>query len=169
MAGLVDDFHAMMEAMEAELGTEFCENERKRLDEALSATFKRIIQDEEEQEFVDALSRKHVESAKEKKRGVDVSPILDGKIQFGLLFSRGTNNLQLLRTEWKGRLGLQRGRALTPEENNGVERTGIKRIKQLVAADEKVRDGTSADYNEKFFRPRYTNKDDYEWEPVRQR
>ena len=61
--------------------------------------------------FKEGFDSTHEPSAKELERGIDVAPMMEGKLQFGKLFNCG-NNLTELRKEWKGRYAAQVKRGL---------------------------------------------------------
>jgi hypothetical protein len=113
------------------------------------------------------LSDIHVQSAKEKVGGIDVSAWMRGLIQFGKIFQKNGPNLELLQAEWKGRRSEELEMELPEEEIKAIDQLGIDKLKKQIKQNEKKRtEECEEEYNAKFFKPTYTNFEDYEWSAV---
>ena len=56
---------------------------------------------------------------------------------------------------------------LVEEEINAIDRRGIDYLKKLIKKHEKKQtEQSKEEYNVKFFKPTYTNFEDYEWSAV---
>jgi hypothetical protein len=130
-------------SIESRLGTTEFKAKRKRIGENLKKTFSAVRVQQMKQYFEDAFEVQHVESAKERRKGFDVAPILDGKLQFGKLFEKNdgqqTNNVQLLKTELTKRLEADRGCERTPAEKEEMKKKGIKAVKDGIQKHEERR------------------------------
>jgi hypothetical protein len=82
-------------------------------------------------------------------------------LQLGKLFKP---NLALLREEWKGRKSARLGRALRDIEMVIIEATGIRDLKEAIKKHEAERERAEDEaHNEKFFKPLFTNAEDYQF------
>ena len=160
--------HKRLQEVKSELGEIEFKKPRDKMKASLKNPFKDTRVQEETDKFVTSLPAIHKPTAKELVRGIDESGLIQGKVQIGLLFNRG-NNLQLLRLEWKGRFSTDKGRALTADEIQTIDNTGIKDIKGIIKAHEKARDGESSKYDERFFKPLHTDPQEYEWDQVKKK
>jgi hypothetical protein len=135
--------------------------------EGMWKTFTVERQQEAKENFERVLSDIHVQSAKEKVSGIDVSAWMRGLIQFGKIFQKNGPNLVLLQVEWKGRQAEELEMELPEEEIEAIDRLGINKLKKLIKQHEKKRtEECEEEYNAKFFKPSYTNFEDYEWSAV---
>jgi hypothetical protein len=70
-------------SIERRLGTKEFKAKRKRIGENLKKTFSAVRVQQMKINFEAAFEIQHMKSAKERCKGFDVAPILDGKLQFG--------------------------------------------------------------------------------------
>jgi hypothetical protein len=140
-----DNFNKSVETMKGRLRNTF--------------KFQRIAAHDEALKQV--LAQPHVPSAKVSQQGVDIAPMVAGKLQFGKLFKKGTN-VALLLCECALRYS-----DYPIAQRPITEGAGILNLKEWIKKDEIKRNPTNKDEAAKYFKPLFTWYEDYTFETVR--
>jgi hypothetical protein len=161
MLGLLESFNARVRHLKGVIGPEEYERRWKLQRAGLDTSYTSLRLDDARALIDNVISEPHVPSARERASGYDESAASLGLLQLGKLFMP---NLVLLRKEWTGRKSTQLGRALTDIELLIIEQTGLRDLKQAIKVHEANRERAEGEaHNDKFFKPLFTNADDYQF------
>jgi hypothetical protein len=153
--------HEDIEDLRRSMGCKAYDLLYKELKAKLKDTWQSTRVSKEKEKFEEAFAFTHVASAKELHEGFNISPLLDGKLQLGKLFTKG-DNLTLLQPE------------LTKRRENNIDSAKIVLILKMAITDVKKgiekhefsRDGKGLRYDDRFFKVLYTPIDDYAYSIV---
>jgi hypothetical protein len=158
----ISNFFDQLSILESAMGSGAYAKRKEEVRESLGYTNSKNQIEDHKAAYQSVLSLPHNPTAKELESGVDTSPYIAGKLQFGKLHNKGDNRALLL-TECKGRYQDSSGQQ---DVILDIDAAGIMKLKELIKADEVRRNPEAKNEAGKFFTPLFTVYGDYDFDLI---